>query len=195
MGPVVTTNSSTLVNKGLEVIEAHLLFGVDYDSIDVVVHPQSMIHSMVEFIDGSTLAQASPPDMHLPISLALNWPERLPGAAPAVPWDEFQTWTFEPVDHAAFPALRLAVEAGRAAGVAPAIYNAANEVCVDAFLAGRLPYLAIVDTVAQILSRDDVPSSAGDVGIDDVLAADRWARDRATETVASASAGGGTAHR
>jgi 1-deoxy-D-xylulose-5-phosphate reductoisomerase len=195
MGPVVTTNSSTLVNKGLEVIEAHLLFGVDYDSIDVVVHPQSMIHSMVEFIDGSTLAQASPPDMHLPISLALNWPERLPGAALAVPWDELQTWTFEPVDHAAFPALRLAVEAGRAAGVAPAVYNAANEVCVDAFLAGRLPYLAIVDTVAQILSRDDVPSTAGDVGIDDVLAADSWARDRATEMVAKASTGGGTAHR
>jgi 1-deoxy-D-xylulose-5-phosphate reductoisomerase len=195
MGPVVTTNSSTLVNKGLEVIEAHLLFGIDYDSIEVVVHPQSMIHSMVEFTDGSTLAQISPPDMHLPISLALNWPDRLPGSAAPVPWGEAQTWTFEPVDHTAFPGLRLAIAAGRIGGVAPAIYNAANEVCVDAFLAGRLRYLAIVDTVAEVLSMSDVPSTAGEVGIDDVLAADRWGRDRAAEMVAAAATGGGTAHR
>jgi 1-deoxy-D-xylulose-5-phosphate reductoisomerase len=194
MGPVVTTNSSTLVNKGLEVIEAHLLFGIDYDCIEVVVHPQSMIHSMVEFTDGSTLAQVSPPDMHLPIGLALCWPDRLPGSASAVPWDTAQTWTFEPVDHAAFPGLRLAVEAGRRAGVAPAVYNAANEVCVEAFLAGRLPYLAIVDTVAAVLSHADVPSTAGDVGIDDVLAADRWARDRAAQVIAAVTTAGGAQH-
>jgi 1-deoxy-D-xylulose-5-phosphate reductoisomerase len=195
MGPVITTNSSTLVNKGLEVIEAHLLFGIDYDSIEVVVHPQSMIHSMVEFTDGSTLAQASPPDMHLPISLALSWPDRLPGSAAPVPWGEAQTWTFEPVDHAAFPGLGLAIEAGRTGGVAPAIYNAANEVCVDAFLAGRLGYLGIVDTIAAVLSRDDVPSNAGDLSIDDVLAADQWARVRAAEMVGPAAAAGGAAHQ
>jgi 1-deoxy-D-xylulose-5-phosphate reductoisomerase len=154
-----------------------------------------MIHSMVEFTDGSTLAQVSPPDMHLPISLALNWPDRLPGSAAPVPWGEAQTWTFEPVDHTAFPGLRLAIASGRTGGVAPAIYNAANEVCVDAFLAGRLRYLAIVDTVAKVLSMSDVPSTAGDVGIDDVLAADRWGRDRAAELVAAAATGGGATHR
>jgi 1-deoxy-D-xylulose-5-phosphate reductoisomerase len=195
MGPVVTTNSSTLVNKGLEVIEAHLLFGIDYDRIEVVVHPQSMIHSMVEFTDGSTLAQVSPPDMHLPISLALNWPDRLPASAAPVPWGDAQTWTFEPVDHDAFPGLRLAIDAGRTGGVAPAIYNAANEVCVDAFLAGRLGYLEIVDTVAAVLSRSDVPSIAGDFGIEDVLAADRWGRDRAADLIAAPTAGGEADHR
>jgi len=183
MGPVVTTNSSTLVNKGLEVIEAHLLFDVDYDAIDVVVHPQSVVHSMVEFVDGSTLAQVSPPDMHLPIAVALNWPERLPEAAPTMDWTSAQAWEFEPVDHVAFPGLRLAVEAGRAGGVSPAVYNAVNEVCVDAFLAGRLPYLDIVETIAAVLRRPDVPSKEGEVTVDDVLAADHWARDRATEAL------------
>ncbi len=195
MGPVITTNSATLVNKGLEVIEAHLLFGVDYDRIEVVVHPESIVHSMVEFTDGSTLAQASPPDMHLPISLALAWPERLPDAAVPLRWDTAQTWAFEPVDHAAFPALQLAVEAGRRAGVAPAVYNAANEVCVEAFLAGRLSYLGIVDTVAAVLMRSDVPSVTGDVSVDDVVAADRWARDRAAEAVAREPSAGGAPHR
>ncbi|MBA2560101.1 MAG: 1-deoxy-D-xylulose-5-phosphate reductoisomerase [Propionibacteriales bacterium] len=183
MGPLVTTNSATLVNKGLEVIEAHLLFGVDYDRIDVVVHPQSVVHSMVEFTDGSTIAQASPPDMHLPISFALGWPDRLPDSAGAIRWSEAQRWDFEPVDEATFPGLRLAVEAGRAGGVSPAVYNAANEVCVEAFLAGRLPYLGIVDTVAAVLARSDVPSITGGLSVDDVLAADRWARERASEAV------------
>jgi 1-deoxy-D-xylulose-5-phosphate reductoisomerase len=194
MGPVITTNSSTLVNKGLEVIEAHLLFGIDYDRIEVVVHPQSMIHSMVEFTDGSTLAQVSPPDMHLPISLALNWPDRLPAAAAPVPWAQAQTWTFEPVDHVAFPGLRLAIAAGRAGGVMPAVYNAANEICVAAFLAGATPYLGIVDTIAAVLSSHDVPSTAGDLSIDDVLAADRWARERAAEMVGPAPTSRGAAH-
>ena len=195
MGPVITTNSATLVNKGLEVIEAHLLFGVDYDRIDVVVHPQSIVHSMVEFGDGSTIAQASPPDMHLPISLALAWPERLAGAAIPLRWDTAQTWAFEPVDHAAFPALQLAVEAGRRAGLAPAVYNAANEVCVEAFLAGGLSFLGIVDTVAAVLTASDVPSVTGDVSVDDVVAADRWARDRAAEAVAREPNAGGAPHR
>ena len=184
MGPLVTVNSATLVNKGLEVIEAHLLFGIDYDRIDVVVHPQSIVHSMVEFVDGSTLAQLSPPDMRLPISLALAWPERLADSAVPMRWSQAQEWEFEPVDHHAFPGLQLAVEAGRTGGLTPAIYNAANEVCVGAFLAGRLPYLGIIDTVAAVLARRDVPSTKGDLSIDDVLAADRWARDRANDAVA-----------
>lgn len=178
MGPVITTNSSTLVNKGLEVIEAHLLFGIAYERIDVVVHPQSIVHSMVEFTDGSTLAQASPPDMRLPISLALGWPDRTEGVGEPMDWTTAHSWTFEPVDHDAFPGLGLAVKAGRMGGVAPAVYNAANEVCVDAFLAGELPYLGIVDTVAAVLGDDDVPSRGSCVTVDDVLSADRWARER-----------------
>jgi len=180
MGPVITINSATLVNKGLEVIEAHLLFGVGFDAIEVVVHRQSVIHSMVEFADGSTIAQASPPDMRIPIALALGWPDRVPGVAPPVDWSTAHTWTFEPLDERAFPAVSIAREAGVAAGTAPATYNAANEVCVDAFLAGQLAFTGIVDIVAQVVSEHD-----GRVGsspqLADVVAADRWARDRARE--------------
>ena len=139
MGPVVTINSATLVNKGLEVIEAHLLFDVPYDRIDVVVHPQSVVHSMVTFVDGSTIAQASPPDMRLPIALALGWPR--PGrrrAAAACSWDAAQAWTFEPVDDDALPGVRLARQAGEAGGCLPAVFNAANEEAVAAFVAGGL---------------------------------------------------------
>jgi 1-deoxy-D-xylulose-5-phosphate reductoisomerase len=131
--------------------------------------------------------------MHLPISLALAWPHRLPGSASPLRWQESQTWSFEPVDHAAFPGLGLAVRAGRLAGVAPAIYNAANEACVHAFLAGELPYLGIVDIIAGVLSRSDVPSTAGGLTLDDVVAADRWARDRAAEAVAVYTQGGDAA--
>ena len=138
MGPVVTINSATLVNKGLEVLEAHLLFDVPFDRVDVVVHPQSVVHSMVEFVDGSTLAQASPPDMRLPIALGLGWPDRVPGAAAGCDWTTASTWEFLPLDEEAFPAVRLARRAGAAGGTAPAVYNAANEVCVEAFLAGGL---------------------------------------------------------
>ncbi len=195
MGPVVTTNSSTLVNKGLEVIEAHLFFDIDYDRIDVVVHPQSVVHSMVEFCDGSTLAQASPPDMRLAIGLALGWPDRVPDVAQPVDWARPQQWDFEPVDHEAFPGLLLAVEAGRRGGVVPAVYNAANEVCVEAFLAGRLPYLAIVDTVAAVMAAargsDDVLLRGGRVSVDDVLAADRWARGRASAVLEQQPTSGG----
>jgi 1-deoxy-D-xylulose-5-phosphate reductoisomerase len=180
MGPVITVNSATLINKGLEVIEAHLLFGIGFDAIEVVVHRQSVVHSMVEFTDGSTIAQASPPDMRIPIALALGWPHRVAGAAPAVDWSAAHTWTFEPLDEQAFPAVRIAREAGSAGGTAPATYNAANEVCVDAFLAGRLAFTGIVDIVAQVVSEHD--GRAGDTAqLADIRAADRWARDRARE--------------
>jgi 1-deoxy-D-xylulose-5-phosphate reductoisomerase len=185
MGPVVTINSATLVNKGLEVIEAHLLFGIPIADIEVVVHPTSVVHSMVEFDDGSTLAQASPPTMLIPIALGLAWPDRVPGTAPAVDWSSKQTWEFFPLDDDAFPAVRLARAAGARGGTAPAVYNAANEVCVQAFREGRLPFTAIVDTVAAVLDRHPptahaVGSAATDLTLDDVLAADAWARDETT---------------
>ncbi|MCW2755680.1 MAG: 1-deoxy-D-xylulose 5-phosphate reductoisomerase [Marmoricola sp.] len=185
MGPVVTINSATLVNKGLEVIEAHLLFDISFDSIEVVVHPTSVVHSMVEFSDGSTIAQASPPTMLIPIALGMAWPDRLDAVAPAVDWTSAQTWEFSPLDDDAFPAVALARAAGVAGGTAPAVYNAANEVCVAAFRVGRLPFLGIVDSIAAILNdhglrRHDVGSGAVDLTLDDVLAADAWARDEAT---------------
>lgn len=151
MGKLVTINSSTLMNKGLELIEAHLLFGVPFERIDVVVHPQSVVHSLVEFVDGSTLAQASPPDMRIPIALGLSWPQRLERVAAACDWSQPTTWQFLPLDEQAFPAVRLARQAGQRGGKAPAIMNAANEECVAAFLAGRLAYLAISEVVEQVL--------------------------------------------
>jgi 1-deoxy-D-xylulose-5-phosphate reductoisomerase len=185
MGPLITTNSATLVNKGLEVIEAHLLFDVPYDRIHVVVHPQSVIHSMVEFADGSTIAQASPPDMRLPIALALGWPDRVPGAAAPVDWGTAQAWTFEPLDSEAFPAVDLARRAGTAGGCAPAVYNAANEALVAEFHSGSITFLQIVDTVADVLDEwlstgHAVTGDAGNPGtVEDVEQADEWARGRA----------------
>ncbi|HEY9523967.1 MAG TPA: 1-deoxy-D-xylulose-5-phosphate reductoisomerase [Thermopolyspora sp.] len=178
MGPMITVNSATLVNKGLEIIEAHLLFDIGYGRISVVVHPQSTIHSMVEFTDGSILAQASPPDMRLPIALALGYPERVPDAVPAIDWSTSHTWNFDPLDDEAFPAVALARAVGESGGTAPAVYNAANEVCVAAFLEGRLPFLGIVDTVARVVSEHDVRPAGS---VDEVLAADAWARARARE--------------
>ncbi|MEV0803480.1 1-deoxy-D-xylulose-5-phosphate reductoisomerase [Kribbella sp. NPDC050281] len=180
MGPVITINSANLVNKGLEVIEAHLLYGLPMSRIEVVVHPQSIVHSMVEFVDGATMVQASPPDMRLPIALALGWPDRIPDVAPACDWTTASSWEFEPLDDEAFPAVQLAREAGTRGGTAPAVLNAANEVCVQAFRDGRLPFLAIVDTVARVVTEHDVPSYE-ELSIDDVLAADGWARARARE--------------
>jgi 1-deoxy-D-xylulose-5-phosphate reductoisomerase len=180
MGPVITVNCATLINKGLEIIETHELFGVDYAAIDVVVHPQSLVHSMVEFVDGSTLAQASPPDMRLPIAVALAWPGRLLDAAPALDWSSAHDWHFEPLDTDAFPAVALARAAGSAGGCVPAILNAANEECVAAFLAGRLPFLGIVDTVARVL--DDAPDFGNPRSVADVVAAEKWARTRARES-------------
>jgi 1-deoxy-D-xylulose-5-phosphate reductoisomerase len=180
MGPVITVNSATLVNKGLELIEAHLLFGIGFDRIEVVVHRQSVVHSMVEFYDGSTIAQASPPDMRIPIALALGWPDRVADAARPVDWSTPQSWTFEPLDAEAFPAVALAREAGIAGGTAPAVFNAANEECVAAFLAGRIPFTGIVNTVARVVSEHD-GSGRQLTGIADVLAADAWARARARQ--------------
>jgi 1-deoxy-D-xylulose-5-phosphate reductoisomerase len=181
MGPVVTINSATLMNKGLELIEAHLLFGVPYADIDVVVHPQSIVHSMVTFADGATIAQASPPDMRLPIALALAWPDRLPDVQPALDWTTASSWDFAPLDEEAFPAVRLARSAGEAGGVVPAMFNAANEEAVDAFLAGRLPFRGIVDLVARTL--DDAPDLGAPTCVDDVLAAERWARQHARAAI------------
>ena len=181
MGPVITINSATLVNKGLELIEAHLLFGVPYADIDVVVHPQSIVHSMVTFADGATIAQASPPDMRLPIALALAWPERLPVVQPALDWSTASTWEFAPLDEVAFPAVRLARAAGEAAGVVPALYNAANEEAVSAFVAGRLSFRGIVDLVARTL--DDAPDLGVPTCVDDVLAAEKWAREHARAVI------------
>jgi len=187
MGPVVTINTATMVNKGLEVIEAHELFGVAYDDIEVMVHPQSVIHSMVEFADGSTLAQASPPDMRLPIALALAWPERVPGAAAAVNWREAHNWELRPLDDEAFPAVRLAKDAGRQGRCRPAIYNAANEECVAAFVAGRLPFLGIVDTLERVLGA--APEFAEPGTVEEVLAAEAWARAQAQRMISIVAEG------
>jgi 1-deoxy-D-xylulose-5-phosphate reductoisomerase len=187
MGPVVTINSATLVNKALEVIEAHELFGVGYDRIGVMVHPQSVIHSMVEFTDGSTIAQCSPPDMKLPIALALGWPDRVAGAAAAVDWTRAHTWELAPLDDEAFPAVRLAKAAGAAGHCLPAVFNAANEECVAAFTAGALPFVGIVDTVAAVL--DETPGFPEPGTVDEVLAAETWARARARELVAARTEG------
>ena len=175
MGPVVTINSATLVNKGLEVIEAHLLFDLPFDRIEVVVHPTSVVHSMVEFVDGSTLAQASPPTMLIPIALGLSWPDRVADTAPPVDWTRAQTWEFLPLDDDAFPAVRLARDAGERGSTAPAVYNAANEVCVEAFRTGRLPFVDIVEVIGRVLRAHDVRSPLN-LTVDDVLAADAWAR-------------------
>ncbi len=180
MGPLVTVNSATLVNKGLEVIEAHLLFGFGLDQIDVVVHPQSIVHSMVEYADGATVIMASPPDMRLPISLSLGWPDRVPDAAPGLDWSAAAAWTFEPLDDTAFPAVALARAAAAAGGTMPAVYNAANEACVAAFLSGSIGFTRIVDTVARILSEHDAAHAAVTT-VADVLAVDAWARRRAAE--------------
>ena len=177
MGLVITTNSATMVNKGLEVIEAHLLFGVPYERIDVTVHPQSIVHSMVEFVDGSTIAQCSPPNMRLPISLALDWPNRIPDVGVPLDWTTASKWTFEPLDGRAFPAVELARRVGRAGGSYPAVFNAANEQAVAAFHDGRIGFLDIVDTIDRVL--DSFTPEGGPASLDGVLEAERWARTAA----------------
>jgi 1-deoxy-D-xylulose-5-phosphate reductoisomerase len=198
MGPLVTINSATLVNKGLEIIEAHLLFDLPMDRIDVVVHPQSIVHSMVEFVDGSTIAQASPPDMRLPIALALGWPDRVKDAAPGLDWHTASAWEFSPLDTDAFPSVDLARRAGAAGGTAPAVFNAANEAAVDAFLVGRGAFLDIVDIVAEVLEEHlsgvghrghegqaSIGQGSSSLTVDEVLDADGWARRRAAELLAT----------
>ncbi len=183
MGPVVTINSATMVNKSLEVIEAHELFDIAYADIAVMVHPQSVIHSMVEFADGSTIAQCSPPDMKLPISLALGWPDRVPGSARAVDWTAAHTWELAPLDESAFPAVRLAKAAGVAGGCRPAIFNAANEEFVAAFVDHRLPFLGIVDSLERVLA--DAPDFGEPGTVEEILAAESWARAQARTLVAA----------
>ncbi|MCO4249847.1 1-deoxy-D-xylulose-5-phosphate reductoisomerase [Pseudarthrobacter raffinosi] len=184
MGLMVTTNSATLVNKGLELIEAHLLFDVPLDRIDVVVHPQSVVHSMVQFIDGSVIAQASPPDMRLPIALGLGWPDRVPKAASPCDWTKATSWTFEPLDTVAFPAVDLAKDAAKQGSTFPAVFNAANEEAVMAFHSGRIRFTEIVDTIDAVLSEH---SGSSGLTLESVLDAEDWARTRAHERLAVSS--------
>lgn len=149
MGPVVTINSATLMNKGLEIIEAHYLFGIPYSRIEAVIHPQSVVHSMVEFVDGSTIAQGSPPNMKGPISLALSYPHRVKGATTPIDWTTSHTWNFSPIDESRFPSVALARDCGTAGGALPAIFNASNEVAVQAFVDGQIKFTEIVKTVTQ----------------------------------------------
>lgn len=183
MGRVVTTNSASLVNKGLELIEAHLLFDIPFDRIEVTVHPQSVVHSMVEFVDGSVIAQCSPPNMKLPIALGMTWPERLPNVAPACDWSKAATWTFEPLDETVFKSVALARRVGSAGKTYPAVYNAANEQAVDAFHDGHIRF----DQIAEIIERVvDAHEPDADLTLESVLAAERWARNRADGIMARA---------
>lgn len=183
MGPVVTINSATLVNKGLEIIEAHYLFDIPYSKIEAVIHPQSIIHSMVEFHDGSVIAQASPPSMKLPIALALSWPDRTVGAIPPIDWSTAHTWGFTPIDHARFPAIDLARRCGEIGGAMPAIFNAANEEAVAAFLKGQIKFseiIEIVDAVLQHLAAE-APATLSDIA--DVSAIEEDARASANKNI------------
>ncbi|MBP7818788.1 MAG: 1-deoxy-D-xylulose-5-phosphate reductoisomerase [Rhodoluna sp.] len=183
MGKVVTTNSATMVNKGLELIEAHLLFDIPFDRIEVTVHPQSVVHSMVEFVDGSVLAQCSPPDMRLPIALGMSWPERVPNVAKACDWTKAATWSFEPLNESVFGAVRLARQVGAAGLTYPAVYNAANEQAVEAFHAGWIGFNQIVDLVQRVV---DAHEPESELSLEGVLRAEVWARDRASAQIAKA---------
>lgn len=183
MGKVVTTNSATLVNKGLELIEAHLLFDIPFERIEVTVHPQSVVHSMVEFIDGSVLAQCSPPDMKLPIALGMSWPDRVPNVSKPVDWSKAHTWTFEPLDEQVFRAVALARQVGTAGKTYPAVYNAANEQAVEAFHDGKIGFNQIVDLVERVV---DAHEPEAVLSLESVLSAEKWARDRADSQIARA---------
>ena len=190
MGQVVTINSATLMNKGLEVIEAHLLFGIDFQNIEVVVHPQSIVHSLVEFVDGSTMAQASPPNMKVPIALALSWPDRLQEISPAIDWKKSASWNFETVDVNIFPALNVARKAGLAAGTAPAVMNAANEICVQAFIERKLSFLSIVEIVNTVLKNHLLSSefiANKELNLDKLFASDKKARFDTQQLISEAT--------
>ncbi len=183
MGPVVTINSSTLVNKGLEIIEAHYLFGIPYSQIEAVIHPQSIVHSLVEFIDGSTIAQASPPNMKGPIAYALSYPERIAEIMPTIDWKLSHSWSFEPIDQKRFPSIELARRCGALGGAVTAIFNAANEVAVDAFLKKHITFPAIVETIERVVNKlaSSAPESIRD--IEDVTAIENDARRVAHEAL------------
>jgi 1-deoxy-D-xylulose-5-phosphate reductoisomerase len=183
MGPVVTINSATLMNKGLEIIEAHYLFDMPYSQIEAVVHPQSVVHSMVQYLDGSTIAQASPPNMKGPISLAINFPDRIKGATAAIDWSTSHTWTFAPIDAARFPAIDLARRCGTLGGGLPAIFNAANEVCVAAFIAEKIGFTAIIETVEEVVQSLGSKSAGALRDLADVSAIEHDARKIAHELV------------
>jgi 1-deoxy-D-xylulose-5-phosphate reductoisomerase len=181
MGPVVTINSATLVNKGLEIIEAHYLFQIPYSKIDAVIHPQSVVHSLVEFVDGSTIAQASPPNMKGPIAYSLSYPDRTAGSMPAIDWSKAHNWEFQPIDEARFPSVALARRSGALGGSFTAIFNAANEVAVDAFLSERISFTDIVDTIERTMAKlnSGAPEKLRDLA--DVTAIENDARRVATE--------------
>ena len=183
MGPVVSINSATLVNKGLEIIEAHYLFDIPYSKIEAVIHPQSIIHSMVEFHDGSVIAQASPPSMKLPIALALSWPDRTVGAIPPIDWSTAHTWGFAPIDNAKFPAIDLARRCGEIGGAMPAIFNAANEEAVAAFLKGEIKFTEIIEIVDAVLQHlaAEAPATLSDIA--DVSAIEEDARASANQNI------------
>jgi 1-deoxy-D-xylulose-5-phosphate reductoisomerase len=181
MGKVVTTNSATLVNKGLEIIEAHLLFGIEFEQIEVTVHPQSVVHSLVEFVDGSVIAQCSPPDMKLPIALGMSWPERVPNVSRPVDWTKSHTWVFEPLDESVFRAVALARQVGKAKKTYPAVFNAANEQAVEAFHQGALSFTGIVDLVQEVVESH---TAENQMSLEVVLDAERWARQAADSLIA-----------
>jgi len=183
MGPVVTINSATMVNKGLEIIEAHYLFGIPYHQLEAVIHPQAIVHSMVEFHDGSLIAQASPPNMKGPIAYAINYPNRLKEVVPTIDWQSNHSWTFEPIDENRFPSIELARRCGALGGSVTAMFNAANEVAVDAFLKKLIPFTAIIETVEKVISRlaSSAPDRARDIS--DVTAIENDARRVALEVL------------
>jgi 1-deoxy-D-xylulose-5-phosphate reductoisomerase len=183
MGPVISVNSATLVNKAHEIIEAHHLYSMPYSQIDAVIHPQSVIHSMVEFIDGATIAQASPPNMRGPIAYAINWPDRLKSATPAMDWKQSHTWNFEPIDHERFPAIELAKRCGELGGGLPTIYNAANEVAVEAFLKGSIPFTSIMECVETTVVQLGGSSPSPIRDLSDVSAIEQDAQSLAQEVL------------
>ena len=183
MGEVVTINSATLLNKGLEIIEAHYLFGLDYENIEAVIHPQSVVHSLVEYVDGSTIAQASPPNMKGPIAYALSYPERINKATPAIDWSKSHTWEFSPIDNEKYPAIELAKRCGQVGAGLPAVYNAANEVAVAAFLAGQIKFTAIIDTVESVVQSFGSNTTTTIRDISDVSGLEQSARSKAAELI------------
>ena len=188
MGPVVTINSASLMNKGLEIIEAHYLFGIPYSQIEAVIHPQSVVHSMVEFVDGSTIAQGSPPNMKGPISLAINFPNRVPGATQPIDWKTSHTWNFAPIDEKRFLAVALARRCGEIGGGLPAIFNASNEVGVQAFINGEISFTAIIDLVSATVDKLASTGAQKLRDLGDVSAIEEDARKIALENVKKVSA-------